>query len=278
MRLPLPSLAACAALCACTTTSGPTLHPLSQLAVHPLDYRAELTGVGLLENELGTAGLEAAPDDTTTAIHLRVRTVAMSLKTARRLIGWTPRAGRAWSTRRADARRFLERCSELDGVRVTTSPELMMFEGQEASISVTNQTAYVKGYRVQFDGTTALADPVVDVFTDGILLMASGRVEEAQNTVELDLDVMLSDLRRPIPEYEASLMTHTSPVTIQQPVASSQRLQARIGIPADQTLVLVAARLDGSNEQLFFFVTADATTRPKTGEAAGSSKRVAAHP
>lgn len=52
------------------------------------------------------------------------------------------------------------------------TPNIVTMEGQQASVAVENQKAYVSHFEVEYsqDGANAIADPVIDVLHDGHLI------------------------------------------------------------------------------------------------------------
>ena len=108
--------------------------------------------------------------------------------------------------------------------RVVASPRLTLYVDQPGNVAVVNQRAYVRAFELSAADHVLEADPVVDVLSDGALLAVRGRPEGA-DAVALDLTLHLADLQE-LGEVEASVPGSFTPVTIQQPVLSQQRLSS----------------------------------------------------
>lgn len=125
--------------------------------------------------------------------------------------------------------------SELAQGRSVASPRLTVFNGQTGTISLENETAYVSGFDLEGHDGTRVVDPVVDVVKSGLMLGLKAESVES-GRVRLSLDLLLSDVSRPIATHEAKVFG--SSVKVQTPVLMNQRVKAEGVVSEDRTLVL----------------------------------------
>ena len=77
---------------------------------------------------------------------------------------------------------------------VLTAPRLTIYNNQRANLTLTNQVAYVKDYDVEVAQTAFIADPLVDIVQDGLVL-------DVRPTVSHDRKYVTLELRRRLPSW-----------------------------------------------------------------------------
>lgn len=136
------------------------------------------------------------------------------------------------------------------------APKISVKPLQRASVSVVNQTSYIRDFTVERNNHQVVADPVVGVVWDGhksemcATFLPGGRIG-------LSCSVHFQELHRPIPEASITVVESTLPVTIQLPRTSGVRLANVAEVVADSLVVLASQRSDG--EYLVAIVKANAT-------------------
>ncbi len=100
---------------------------------------------------------------------------------------------------------------------IVTSPTVQTFSGQRASVQVVNQISYVKDFEIQVVQGAAIADPVIDVIQEGIVLETSFLAEPDGRVLRGSAEVKLSAVVRPIREVTTKLALGGSAVTFQKP-------------------------------------------------------------
>lgn len=243
-------------LAACVSTPRTALPSLTRLAAPSLDYTTELTDRGLLDGREAPS-FEPASEGARVGVGCAV--LSIDGETAEELMGGS--GLRAFSTRTSEARDLLRACHERDGARLIQSPHLMLADGQKGYVTILNQTAYVSGFRLVQEETSLLADPVVDVFSYGMLLEAAAAamtssVEPSMSTVALDVHLSLASLRDPIAEYEVSIAGGIGSITIQEPTLTRQDLDTELQLAADECLVLITEDIERDDHMLVSLITA----------------------
>jgi type II secretory pathway component GspD/PulD (secretin) len=87
----------------------------------------------------------------------------------------------------------------------------------------------------------AVADPVVDVIRDGIVLDVRPTISADRRYVTLELRPTLAVLLRPIPTFTTSLGVGT-PVAIQTPQLTLQRIRTTVTVPDGGSFVIGGLR------------------------------------
>jgi type II secretory pathway component GspD/PulD (secretin) len=87
----------------------------------------------------------------------------------------------------------------------------------------------------------AVADPVVDVIRDGIVLDVRPTISADRRYITLELRPTLATLLRPIPTFTTSLGVGT-PVAIQTPQLTLQRIRTTITVPDGGSFVIGGLR------------------------------------
>jgi hypothetical protein len=244
------------ALGACATSPEPALPALTRLSVPPLDYTAELSDKGLIEEQELDFEHDAGAGHGLVGIECSVLSVeaevALDLTSGLR----------GFLTPREEARELVQACRDLERANLLTSPRLLLKDGQQGYITVMNQTAYVSGFRLLQEDEALLVDPVVDVCSHGLLLEASASVVPDTESVALDVSLRIADLLQPIAQHEVSLSGGLGTITLQEPTMSWQRLETELQLTGDECLVLITEDVERKGRMLVSLITA----RTYTGE------------
>jgi len=122
-----------------------------------------------------------------------------------------------------------------------TAPRITVHNTQRAHVSVLNEVAYIRDFEVSTATAVAVADPVVDVIRDGIVLDVRPTISADRRYVTLELRPTLAVLLRPIGTFLTSLGVGT-PVSIQTPQLSLQRIRTTVTVPDGGSFVIGGLR------------------------------------
>ncbi|MCB9834325.1 MAG: hypothetical protein H6807_17815 [Planctomycetes bacterium] len=114
---------------------------------------------------------------------------------------------------------------------------LGVLAGQRATVSVINEIAYIKDYELEVATASVVADPMVDVVQEGIVVDILPYADP-DGRVQIDYVVTCSALVRPIREFTTDI-GGTSPVTIQLPELRVATRRGRLVVPAEGTSFLI---------------------------------------
>jgi type II secretory pathway component GspD/PulD (secretin) len=122
---------------------------------------------------------------------------------------------------------------------VLVAPRLSAFNTQRADLTVVNQVAYVRDFTITTAASAAIADPVVDRISDGLVLDVKPTVSNDRRFVTIELQPTIAELARPIPTFTTTLGgANSTPVTIQLPELVVQSLQTTVMCPDGGVVVV----------------------------------------
>jgi Flp pilus assembly secretin CpaC len=132
---------------------------------------------------------------------------------------------------------ILQAVSKNQRAELVTAPSILVFNTARSNIQVLNQVAYVQDFDVQIATAAAIADPIIQVVQDGVVLDVRPVISADRRFVTLDLRPTVATLVRPIQEVSTSLAS-TGTVTIQLPELELQRMRTVVSVPDGGTLLL----------------------------------------
>jgi type II secretory pathway component GspD/PulD (secretin) len=127
--------------------------------------------------------------------------------------------------------------SKQERVEEVTAPQLLLYNAQRGNLSVTNQFSYIKDFEVEIAQAAAVADPVVGVVKDGVVLDVRPVVSADRKFITIELRPTLATLAQPIPTFTTTLGVG-QPISIQLPRLTVQKVRTTVTIPDGGTLML----------------------------------------
>src|SRR6185295_73746 len=107
-----------------------------------------------------------------------------------------------------------------------------------ANITLINQLSFIEDFDVEVAQTASIADPIVGVIQDGLVLDVQPTVSHDRKYVTIQLKPTIATLERPIPTFTTSLGAFTTPVTIQIPTLKVQKAATTVRVPDGGTILL----------------------------------------
>jgi type II secretory pathway component GspD/PulD (secretin) len=132
---------------------------------------------------------------------------------------------------------ILRAVSKSERVELVTSPRLLVFNTARANLAVLNQVAYVKDFNVEIAQAASIADPIVDVIQDGVVLDVRPVVSADRRFIMMELRPTVAVLQRPIEEVNTSLGSQNA-VSIQLPQVDIQKVRTTVPMPDGGTVML----------------------------------------
>ncbi|NUQ35187.1 MAG: hypothetical protein HUU29_09635 [Planctomycetaceae bacterium] len=117
-----------------------------------------------------------------------------------------------------------------DRATLLTAPSVLVSNTQRGFVSYVNQISYISDFTTTAVGATSIADPIIAVVRDGIVLDVRPIVSADRRYITLELRPTLATLTRPIPTVSTSLGTGSA-VAIQTPELQLQRMRTTITLP-----------------------------------------------
>ncbi len=133
---------------------------------------------------------------------------------------------------------ILTAVSKSERVELVTAPQILIYNTARANISVLNQVAYVKDFDVEIAMGSSIADPIIGVVEDGVVLDVRPAVSADRRFVVLDLRPTVAQLRRPIQTFTTSLGVSGNSVTIHLPELDITKVRTTIPMPDGSTVLL----------------------------------------
>ena len=115
-------------------------------------------------------------------------------------------------------------------IELVSAPGVLVSNTGRANLSVLNQVTYVKDFDVEIAQAASIADPIVDVIQDGVILDVRPVVSADRRFITLELRPTIATLRRPIRE-EITTLGSQNAVTIQLPELDIQKVRTSIPMP-----------------------------------------------
>ncbi len=122
--------------------------------------------------------------------------------------------------------------------RVLQAPSVTVFNTQRANITLINQLTFVQDFDVEVAQTAFIADPIIGIIQDGVVLDVQPTVSHDRKYITLQLRPTIANLVRPIPTFTTSLGAFTTPVTIQIPELQVQKAGTTVRVPDGGTLLM----------------------------------------
>lgn len=132
---------------------------------------------------------------------------------------------------------ILRATQKFERVNMVTAPSLMVSNTQRANLQVTTQVAYVKDFDVEIAQAAVIADPIVEVVREGVVLDVRPIVSNDRRFITLELRPTVATLVRPIRTFSTTLGVGSS-VTFEAPEMKKESLKTTVVMPDGATLLL----------------------------------------
>lgn len=132
---------------------------------------------------------------------------------------------------------ILRAVQKSERIEIVSAPRVLVSNTGRANLSVLNQVTYVKDFDVEIAQAASIADPIVDVIQDGVVLDVRPVVSADRRFITLELRPTIATLRRPIREAITTLGSQNA-VTIQLPELDVQKVRTSIPMPDGSTVML----------------------------------------
>jgi len=140
-----------------------------------------------------------------------------------------------------DAAELNELRTKVAGGDRVSSPRIVFKPAQRATLSVLDQTAYIKDFELTIvpGRNEEIADPVIDVIQTGLILDVRAAPVSATR-MALHTEFTVTKAERPFPEAKLQLGTRRMEVTVQLPEVHTMRAKGRFDLGAGSAVALGA--------------------------------------
>jgi len=133
---------------------------------------------------------------------------------------------------------ILTAVSKSERVELVTAPRILVFNTARSNLAVMNQVAYVQDFDVEIAQAASIADPIINVVEDGVILDVRPVVSADRRFVTLEVRPTVAELKRPIRTFVTSLGASGNSVTIQLPEVEKSMIKTTIPMPDGGTVLL----------------------------------------
>jgi len=133
---------------------------------------------------------------------------------------------------------ILTAVSKSERVELVTAPKILVFNTARSNLAVMNQVAYVQDFDVEIAQAASIADPIISVVEDGVILDVRPVVSADRRFVTLEVRPTVAELKRPIRSFATSLGVSPQTVTIQLPEVEKSMIKTSIPMPDGGTVLL----------------------------------------
>jgi len=123
-------------------------------------------------------------------------------------------------------------------VQELTSTILSAQNTQRAYATMLNQITYVQDFDVEVALASFIADPIIGVISDGIVLDVRPTIAQNRKYITLELRPTVATIVQPIAEFTSSLAALTTPITIQLPELQIASANTTVVVPDGGTVVI----------------------------------------
>ncbi|HVS18081.1 MAG TPA: hypothetical protein VMT18_05735, partial [Planctomycetota bacterium] len=143
---------------------------------------------------------------------------------------------------------ILRAVSKSERIELVTAPKILVFNTARSNIAVLNQVAYVQDFDVEIAQAASIADPIVNVVPDGVVLDVRPVVSADRRFIMMELRPTVAVLKRPIQQIATTLGSQNT-VTIQLPELDIQRVRTTVPMPDGGTVMLGGLKVSEKQSQ-----------------------------
>lgn len=119
-----------------------------------------------------------------------------------------------------------------------TAPVISVYNTQRAFVTVVNQVSFVQDFEVDVATNAFIADPVIGIAQEGIVLDVRPTISYDRKYITLDVQTTVAELERPFPSITTLLGPNGSPVTFSVPTLQVQDAQTTVVVPDGGAVIL----------------------------------------
>ncbi|MEY2981341.1 MAG: hypothetical protein RL562_1568 [Planctomycetota bacterium] len=122
------------------------------------------------------------------------------------------------------------------------APRLLVYNNSRAHMQALRHTSYIRDFDVEIAQAAAVANPVVDVVRDGVVLDVRPVVSADRRYITMELRPTVMSLQFPIPTFTTTLGAG-QPVSIQTPNVTLQSVRTTVTMPDGGSILLGGMKL-----------------------------------
>ncbi len=124
-------------------------------------------------------------------------------------------------------------------IRQIIAPRLTVYDGQHANVSMLDQTRYIESYRIECLSGTTVAQPVLGLVHDGIVIGLRPTTSQDKRYLTLELEGTSASVVKPIRSDQIRLLGRLHP--LQRPHTELESWRSTVRIPTGGSILLWGA-------------------------------------
>ncbi|MBK8974480.1 MAG: hypothetical protein IPM29_00995 [Planctomycetes bacterium] len=129
------------------------------------------------------------------------------------------------------------------------APRLLVYNNTRAHMQALRHTSYIRDFDVEIAQAAAVANPIVDVVNDGVVLDVRPIVSADRRFITMELRPTVMNLSLPIPTFTTTLGSG-QPVSIQLPNVTLQSVRTTVTMPDGGTILLGGMKMAERQNQV----------------------------
>lgn len=122
--------------------------------------------------------------------------------------------------------------------RIVNSQVLTVYNSQQAAVSVINQRAYVQDFDVEVATAAFIADPIINVLSEGVSLQVRPTVHQNRQNMTLEVQPTVARIVRITPFTTTLGNNSAAAITLQLPQLEVQSLRSTTIVPDGGTILI----------------------------------------
>jgi len=122
--------------------------------------------------------------------------------------------------------------------RIVNSQVLTVYNSQQAAVSVINQRAYVQDFDVEVATAAFIADPIINVLSEGVSLQVRPTVHQDRQNLTLEVQPTVARVVRITPFTTTLGNNSAAAITLQLPQLEVQSLRSTTTVPDGGTILI----------------------------------------
>ncbi len=133
---------------------------------------------------------------------------------------------------------ILKAVEKSERINLLTAPRLTAFNTQRANVAVLRQFGYIKDFDVQVAQNATVADPIVGIVQDGVVLDVKPVISADRKFITMELQPAFAQVDQPIRTFVTTLGQAGQAVTIELPRVVLRKVETTVTIPDGGTIMI----------------------------------------
>ncbi|MCC7011229.1 MAG: hypothetical protein IT454_01595 [Planctomycetes bacterium] len=143
----------------------------------------------------------------------------------------------------------LQRRGDVHLSSIGDSTGLTLGESPRGVVRMLSQTAFVRGFEVLQRADGGIADPRIDVVSEGFLLDAALREDQVNDRLDVGLDIVVCELDRPLGERHLRIFDQAESVLVQAPTGVTWTVSLRESLARGEALVMTTRSAQSDSDK-----------------------------